>query len=102
MNNRRKLLVALCAGALIASFASIAQAQTAKVARIGILSPGTLFDAGRKPSALAGLFGALRESLRGLGYVESQNIAIESRWAAGKYDRLPGLAAELVGLKMDV
>jgi len=40
--------------------------------------------------------------VRELGYVEGQNIAIESRWAEGKYDRLPGLAAELVRLKVDV
>jgi putative ABC transport system substrate-binding protein len=102
MNNRRKLLVALGAGAVTASFASFAQPQTAKVSRMGILSPGAPFDAGRSPSALAVLFGALRESLRELGHVEGQNIAIESRWAEGNYDRLPGLAAELVGLKVDV
>jgi putative tryptophan/tyrosine transport system substrate-binding protein len=69
---------------------------------MGILSPGAPFDAGRNPSALAILFGALRESLRELGYVEGQNIAIESRWAEGNYDRLPGLAGELEGLKVDV
>jgi putative tryptophan/tyrosine transport system substrate-binding protein len=102
MNNRRKLLVALGAGALTSPFASFAQPQTAKVSRIGILSPGAPLDAGRNPSALAFLFGALRESLRELGYVEGQNIAIESRWAEGNYDRLPGLAGELVGLKVDV
>ena len=102
MNNRRKLLVALGAGAVTAPFASFAQPQTAKVSRMGILSPGAPFDAGRNPSALAVLFGALRESLRELGHVEGQNIAIESRWAEGNYDRLPGLAAELVRLKVDV
>ncbi|TMH09462.1 MAG: hypothetical protein E6H68_18420, partial [Betaproteobacteria bacterium] len=67
MDNRRKLLVALGAGAVTAPFASFAQAQTAKVSRMGILSPGAPFDAGRNPSALAVLFGALRESLRELG-----------------------------------
>src|ERR1700688_3142021 len=102
MNSRRKLLVALGAGALTAPFASFAQPQTAKVSRMGILSPGAPFDAGRNPSALSVLFGALRETLRELGHVEGQNIAIEARWAEGKYDRLPGLAAELIGLKVDV
>jgi putative ABC transport system substrate-binding protein len=51
---------------------------------------------------LAVLFAAFRESLRELGYVEGQNIKIESRWAEGNYDRLPGLAADLVRLKVDV
>src|SRR5882724_8469356 len=102
MDNRRKLLVALGACALTAPFASFAQSQRAKISRMGILSPGAPFDAGRNPSALAVLFGALRESLRELGYAEGQNIVVESRWAEGNYDRLPGLAAELVALKVDV
>jgi putative ABC transport system substrate-binding protein len=40
--------------------------------------------------------------LRDLGYVEGKNLVIESRWADGNYDRLPGLATELVGLKVDL
>jgi len=44
----------------------------------------------------------LRATLRELGYVEGQNIAFESRFAEEKIDQLPGLAAELVGLKVDV
>jgi putative ABC transport system substrate-binding protein len=51
---------------------------------------------------LAVLFAAFREGLRELGYVEGQNIEIESRWAEGNYDRLPGLAADLVRLKVAV
>ena len=40
--------------------------------------------------------------MRELGYVEGQNIALESRWAHGKVERLPGMAAELVRLKVNV
>ena len=45
---------------------------------------------------------ALRTGLRDLGYVEGKNAVLEVRWAEGKYDRLPALAAELVRLKVDV
>ena len=69
-----------------------ADAQLAQV-RIGFLSPGAPSD----PRGRLRL-GALRTGLRELGYVEGQNIAVETRWAGGKYERLPGLAAELMNL----
>jgi putative ABC transport system substrate-binding protein len=94
MNNRRKLLVALGAGALAAPLRSFAQ-QKGKVWRIGYL--GATFASG-----VAGLMEALRAGLRDLGYVEGKNLVIEFRWAEGKYERLPELAAELVRLKVDV
>jgi putative tryptophan/tyrosine transport system substrate-binding protein len=71
-----------------------AEAQQAKkVPRIGYLS----FAA--KPSARDEAF---TQGLRDLGWAEGQNITIEYRWAAGKVDRLPVLAEELVGLKVDL
>jgi putative ABC transport system substrate-binding protein len=60
------------------------------------------FLGGADPVGYAALLQALRLGLRDHGYVEGSNIAIEYRWAEGKYDRLPALAAELVGLKVEV
>ncbi len=91
---RRKLLIALGAGALAAPFRSFAQ-QPAKVARIGFL--GVVSAA-----TYASRVDALRAGLRELGYVEGKNLAFEFRWAEGKIDRLPALAADLVRLNVDV
>jgi putative ABC transport system substrate-binding protein len=54
------------------------------------------------PSEGRHLWEACRQGLRELGYVEGQNIVLEPRWADGRHDRLPELAAELVRLKVDV
>ena len=94
MNNRRKLLIALGAGALAAPLTSFAQ-QKGKVWRIGFLGAASA-------SGMAGRVEALRAGLRDLGYVEGKNIVIEFRWAEGKYERFPELAAELVRLKVEV
>jgi putative tryptophan/tyrosine transport system substrate-binding protein len=69
--------------------------QAAKVPRIGYLGAATL-------SAIPERIEAFRQGLRELGYVEGKNIVIEYRYAEGKLDRLPALAAELVRLKVDV
>jgi len=94
MITRRILIVALGAGALATSFASFAQLPP-KIARIGSMSP-------LSAAAAAHNLAALRRGLRDLGWVEGRNIAIETRYAEGKYDRLSELAAELVRLKVDV
>jgi putative ABC transport system substrate-binding protein len=60
------------------------------------------FLGGEEPSALAANVAAFRQGLSETGYVEGQNVTIEYRWAQGHYDRLPGLAAELVARKIDV
>ena len=75
---------------------AVAQAQQpARIHRIGILSPssGSVFSARDE---------AFRQRLRQLGYVEGKNIVIEYRYAEGKRERLPDLAAELVRLKVDI
>jgi len=90
--DRRAFLGALTGSLLAAPLAAEAQ-QPVRVARIGVLSPG---DPLSEPSPR---FEAFRRELRERGWVEGQNIAIEWRFAEGKNDRLPDLAAELIRLK---
>src|SRR5262245_28540644 len=74
----------------------VAEAQPAgPVYRIGLLSPATADSA-------SPLLAAFRQGLRELGDVEGQHVALERRYAEGRPERLPGLAAELVRLKVDV
>jgi len=81
---------------VLLAVAVIAEAQQVKkVPRIGFLLGAT-------PSANTVRIEAFRQGLRDLGYVEGKNIVIEERYAEGKLDRLPALAAELVRLKVDI
>ena len=90
----RRVFISMIAGGLLAAPLAAAQ-QAAKIPRIGYLSP-------LSPSSDSIRNEAFRQGLRDLGYVEGQNITIEYRYAEGKFDRLPDLAAGLVRLKVDV
>ena len=81
-------------GVLLFAVGVAAEAQQpGKIPRVGFLSNNTVPTAWRD---------GFRQGLRDLGYVEGKNIIIEYRSAEGKPDRLPALAAELVGIKVDV
>jgi putative ABC transport system substrate-binding protein len=69
-------------------------AQQKEMPLIGFLS-------GVSPGSYAPYVAAFRRGLSEAGYIEGQNLTIEYRWAEGRYDRLPALAAELVGRKVD-
>jgi putative ABC transport system substrate-binding protein len=87
MNNRRKLVIALGAGALTAPFAPFAQQPPMPV--VGFLSSVS-------PDLFAERIRAFRQGLSEAGYVEGRNVAIETRSANDQYDRLPALADDLV------
>jgi putative ABC transport system substrate-binding protein len=78
-----------------APLALFAQPQRSTIARIGVLEGTPAASSATGPKALI-------KGLRELGYVEGKNISFEYRAADGKYERLPGLAAELVRMKVDV
>jgi putative tryptophan/tyrosine transport system substrate-binding protein len=90
MNARREFLLGL--GAALA-WPLAARAQQKAVPVIGFLSGATA-------GPYARFVAAVHEGLAESGYVEGQNLAIEYRWAEGHYDRLPGLAADLVDRKV--
>ena len=92
--DRRAFLFVFSLGALSAPLAADAQ-PTGKVYRIGYLGASSATVSQRPVEAF-------REGLRELGLVEGQNIVIDYRFAEGRFDRLPDLAAELVRLRVDV
>ena len=94
MGTRLLCTIALALGILAGPLAAGAQ-QPAKVPRIGLLSP-------HSPSDTALWHQAFRQGLHDLGWVEGKNISIEYRYAEGRTDRLPDLAADLVRLKADI
>ena len=89
---RRREFITLLGGAAVA-LPPTARAQQPAMRVIGILSPDTLASP---------FVGALRVGLQELGYVDGRNVRYEYRWADGNFERLPGLAVELVDLNVDV
>ena len=92
---KRRELITLLGAAAAWPLAAHAQQQAGKVPRIGFLGVTS-------PSDRPSLLDAFRQGLRELGWVEGQNIVIDYRYAEGRVDRLPDLAAELVRLKVDL
>src|ERR1043166_6578913 len=95
MQNRKWVALSIVVFVLVAVVTVAHAQQPGKVFRIGYLDPG-------RASGNAVLVDAFRQELRKLGWIEEKNITIEYRFAEGKLDRLPELAAELVRRKGDV
>ena len=95
MIDRRTFLAGTGAALLAAPLAAEGQ-PAGKVYRIGLL------DYSEPDSARQAWWNAFRQQIRQLGYVEGQNVSFEARWGQGDDNRLQNLAAELVGLKVDI
>jgi putative tryptophan/tyrosine transport system substrate-binding protein len=90
---KRRELLLLLGGAI--SVPRVLRAQQKAPPVIGYLGIGS-------PGPYAPVVAAFHQGLTEAGWVEGQNVAIEYRWAEGHPDRLPALAADLVGRKVDV
>ena len=91
----KKIALCLLTTALLYTVSLAEAQQTKKVPRVGFLAAASA-------SAVSTRAEALQQGLRELGYVEGKNIVIEYRWADGKIERLPDLAAELVRINVDI
>ena len=91
----KKDIMVLLVGLALASLPLADAQQPKKIAKIAYLAPSTT-------AAAAHLVEAFRQGLRELGYVEGKTFVLELRYGEAKAERLPGIARELVGLKVDV
>src|ERR1700751_2641003 len=89
---KRREFMALLGGAA-ATWPLAVRGQQAKLPVVGFMSARSLQSDGD-------LVAAFRKGLGNAGFIENRNVKIEYRWADGQYDRLPGLAAELIGMKV--
>jgi len=94
---RREFIALLSSGVAGWPLAALAQQPTSTIRRVGFLLPGVA-----RTTAVRGLLEAFREGLKEYGWVEGQNISVEYRFAGGKKDALPGIAAALVQSRLDV
>jgi putative ABC transport system substrate-binding protein len=92
----RRVFLSTLGGALLAAPLTTEAQQPAKLWRVGLL------DLAASDPAGAARWKAFRERLRELGYVEGQNVVFEARWGDGQVGRLRSLAAELIGMKVDI
>jgi putative ABC transport system substrate-binding protein len=92
---KRRAFITLLGGAALTAWPLAARAQSSSPSLIGMLNAGTA-------ASLTEELEAFRNSMRSLGYVENRDVRFEYRFGDGYLDRLPGLAAELVGLNPSV
>jgi putative ABC transport system substrate-binding protein len=95
MKRREFIELVGSAGLLLAAKVRRARAQQPTMPVIGFLSS-------ESPDLFAYLARAFREGLKGTGYVEGEDVAIEYRWADGQYDRLPALVADLIRRQVSI